>query len=280
MQMPCIPREKKKIEIVELTINQVEELDLLYPVGCSVWFQFDEVDNSNDGDNPKQSFRTGVVSAVLIDLSSRDIMYKVSLTTRQGTEQSEMIPEYQLHYAPRCPVSVSKSSSSTMGTNTHLLQGEILMCMAKSQHDININVVMQLMEQARLSNISNDFEKLIDILDQLASVPVSHQILSETFIGKYIVTLKSHSNDIVGKQAHALVEKWKGIANEEKDQASHSSDNKFSYFYTILIVEKGNEFHVADNVSAEHVQYRKVPTLGAEETESSHSTITTAPGLC
>jgi len=272
-------KRKKKLEVMELTMNQVEELDLLYPVGCLVWFQFDEVDNSNDSDNSKQSFRTGVVAAVLIDLSSREIMYKVSLTIRQGTEQSEMISEHQLHYAPRCPVSVSQSSSST-GTNTHLLQGEILLCMAKSQHDINTDTVMQLKEQARLSNISNDCEQLIDILNQLASVPVSRQILSETFIGKYIVTLKSHSNAIVGKQSRALVKKWKGIANEEKDLASHSCDNTFSYFYTILIVEKGNQFRVADNVSAEHVQYRKVPKLGVEETESSNSTITTAPDLC
>ena len=158
------------------------------------------------------------------------------------------------------------------------------MCQSKSHQQINTRTVLQLKvsllkEQARLTNNPNDCEKLLDILHQLANVHMSLPILAESLIGKSIVTLKSHSNNLVAQQARELVKKWKGIANVEKDQACDSHDNTFTYFYTVLIIKAGG-FYLEDNVSSDRVKYRKVPKVGAEEHESSNSTITTASGLC
>jgi len=271
-------KQSKKPELMELTINQVGELDMRYPVGCSVWFQFDKTNNSNGGDNPGQSFHTGVITTVFIDLSSRDIIYKVKLIGQDG-KQSEMIPEHELYYAPRCPVNISPSSPDKLET-----KGEILMCQSISHQQINTRTVLQLKvsllkEQARLSNNPNDCEKLLDILHQLANIHMSLPILAESLIGKSIVTLKSHGNNLVAQQARELVKKWKGIANVEKDQACGSHDT-FTYFYTVLIIKAGNQFQVMNDVRSEFVKYRKVPKVGAEENESSNSTITTATGLC
>eukprot|EP00579_Thalassiosira_antarctica_P003270 CAMPEP_0201904980 /NCGR_PEP_ID=MMETSP0902-20130614/56276_1 /ASSEMBLY_ACC=CAM_ASM_000551 /TAXON_ID=420261 /ORGANISM="Thalassiosira antarctica, Strain CCMP982" /LENGTH=1143 /DNA_ID=CAMNT_0048439085 /DNA_START=159 /DNA_END=3590 /DNA_ORIENTATION=+ len=271
-------KQSKKPELMELTINQVGELDMRYPVGCSVWFQFDKTNNSDGGDNPGQSFHTGVITTVFIDLSSRDIIYKVKLIGQDG-KQSEMIPEHELYYAPRCPVNISPSSPDKLET-----KGEILMCQSISHQQINTRTVLQLKvsllkEQARLSNNPNDCEKLLDILHQLANIHMSLPILAESLIGKSIVTLKSHGNNLVAQQARELVKKWKGIANVEKDQACGSHDT-FTYFYTVLIIKAGNQFQVMNDVRSEFVKYRKVPKVGAEENESSNSTITTATGLC
>jgi len=267
--------------LMELTIDQMEQIGVRYPVGCSVWFQFSEVDNSNGGGNPGQSFRTGVVTAVSIDLTSpsRDILYKVSLTTGQDSaKQSEMIPEHELYYAPKSPVIITQSSTDTLERK---INGEILMCWAKSQHDINIHTVLQLKEvlDKEQAFAAGDCVKLTDILNQLASVQMSRPLLAETLIGKSVVSLKSHDHKPLAKRARELVKKWKDIANEEKDQAD-SNDHIFAHFYTILVAKKGNQFHVENNVPPERVKYRKVPKVGAEENESSNSTITTATGLC
>ena len=248
-------------KLTRLTSNQVEELDLPYPIGTSVWF--------HSKCDSLQSFQTGVVTGVYMDFAAiGSLFYQVKLIGKE-TKQIEMIPDGQLCYAPNCSVFITSTSVGT--------QGKVLMGRSKSPTDAVLHLKDLLLKESSSGTKDSNQVKLLDIIDQLDHCQMTRKILSTTFIGKSVKQLvKSQTvNNVVTHKARELVNKWKEIAIAEKnnsDTTSHSSQDTF--FYTILIVKDANQFHIEENVPARHVK-----CIPMEENESSNSTITTATGL-
>ena len=267
-------KQAKKPQLTRLTNSQVDELGLPYPVGCPVWSQFGKGSNSAD----VNSFRTGVVSGVFMDFSAiGGFFYQVKLVGGEDTK-TEMIPDSQLCYAPRCPVTITSNDT------TEIVQGEVLMGRAKTRQDVVILLKESLIKEQSTSNtqdLSRLNQRLQDILDKLDTIQMTRHILASTYIGKSVKQLEKYhgGNNAVAHKARDLVTKWKAIAVAEKNQptdANTDSQNEICAFvYTILIAKGGgNQFHVEENVPSERVKY-----IRNEEQESSNSTITTATGL-
>ena len=251
-------------KLTRLTSNQVEELDLPYPIGTSVWF--------HSKCDSLQSFQTGVVTGVYMDFAAiGSLFYQVKLIGKE-TKQIEMIPDGQLCYAPNCSVFITSTSVGT--------QGKVLMGRATSLEDAVLHLKDLLLKESSSGTKDSNQVKLLDIIDQLDNCQMTRTILSTTFIGKSVKQLvKSQTvNNIVTHKARELVNKWKEIAIAEKnnsDTTSHSSqDTSYTFFYTILIVKDANQFHIEENVPARHVK-----CTPREENKSSNSTITTATGI-
>ena len=279
---------KQKKNPIQFTSNQIDELALPFNVGCPMWFQFDKIDDSTGELEFSVGFRTGVISAIFMEVWSREVFYEVK-TIGAGTKLTEMIPEKNLCCAPKCPVNIAPPISDIQSTN---MQGEVLMCRALSHQQVSIHSVLQLKEslmreQGLLS--SQDDTKLLGVLDRLDRIQMSRQILIETLIGKQVRKLaKLHGKSDAAEKAHVLVRKWKGIANKERNQtdaergqtSKNSPESPCAFLYTILIIKQGNQFYVEENVLSNRVTYRNDTMAGGiEENESSNSTITTPTGL-
>ena len=264
-------KQAKKPQLTRLTNSQVAELSLPYPVGCPVWSQFGEGSNVNS----VHSFRTGIVTGVFMDFSAiGGFFYQVEFV---GGEETKMVPDSQLCYAPRCPVTITSNDT------TEIVQGEVLMGRAKSREGVTLLLKECLIKEQSTSNsrdISRLNQRLQDILDKLGTIQMTRHILASTYIGKSVKQLVTYhgGNNAVAHKARDLVTKWKAIAVAEKNQATNANtdpQNEICAFsYTILITKGGNQFHVEENVPSERVKY-----IRNEEQESSNSTITTATGL-
>ena len=155
---------KQKKNPIQFTSNQIDELALPFNVGCPMWFQFDKIDDSTGELKFSVGFCTGVISAIFMEVWSREVFYEVK-TIGAGTKLTEMIPEKNLCCAPKCPVNIAPPISDIQSTN---MQGEVLMCRALSHQQVSIHSVLQLKEslmreQGLLS--SQDDTKLLGVLD-------------------------------------------------------------------------------------------------------------------
>ena len=257
-------RTKKKTQLIELTGGQVEGLGLPFHAGVNVWFQFDR---ANSDGKQGQSFCTGKITGCFIDLSSasKDTLYKVKSDADDGNH-IEMLSENELCFAPGSKVNVSNDETN--------LPGEVLMCQAKTHHQVNVQAVFGIKqalakERARQSDQNHgECETLLELLQKLDKISMTRAILQETMIGKGLKQLKKHGDDRVAQLTRNTIDNWKEIANNKEP----TNDNTLVFVYTVLIAGEGNQFFIEKNVASKRLKSRKA--LGGRENESSSSTIT------
>lgn len=224
-------------QLISLEQNQTNNLP--FPIGSSVWT------SRTNQEYDAQSYQSGKVTGVLLDIRSCEIFYNVLLDS--GNETT--VGANGLAYAPSCAVYYSPTAQFDRDS---CQKAEIILCRTMpARHNENLahTALLQHLRLAEATNGNNDCTKYIfDCVNNLEKVPIDHLILELTEIEHTLSSVSKLTATIFNEaapKATKLLAKWLQIKN-----APH-------FYYTIKISIGVGRFKLIEDIPAVFIHNRE-----------------------